>query len=340
MNGVSESVDGAKASGLQKGKSIGNRITAQRWWPWLVRVAKTAFFLVVAWLIVTQARAIQWNDVFEVVRNRPLRLLWMAAIPAAASFLLYSCFDLLGRHLTRHTLPRHEVLGITFISYAFNLNLGSLIGAAVMRYRLYSRRGLDAKTITRILANSIFTNWLGYVTVAGIVFWLRPLELPPQWKIDGAGLHLLGAGLLAATLIYLALSVFVNGRCWVIRGHAMTVQTLRFALLQLAMSCMNWLLIASVIFILFEQKIAFEDVLCIFLMTVVASLIVHVPAGLGVIEAVFVALLSHRMPASEVLAALLMYRLIYYLIPLALAAFAYLVIEARTGMSSAKKEGR
>jgi uncharacterized protein (TIRG00374 family) len=134
--------------------------------------------------------------------------------------------------------------------------------------------------------------------------------------------------------------VFVNGRCWVIRGHAQTVQTLRFALLQLAMSCMNWLLIASVIFILFEQKIAFEDVLCIFLITVVASLIVHVPAGLGVIEAVFVALLSHRMPASEVLAALLMYRLIYYLIPLALAALAYLVIEARTGISSANGEGR
>jgi glycosyltransferase 2 family protein len=116
----------------------------------------------------------------------------------------------------------------------------------------------------------------------------------------------------------------------------LTIQRLRFALLQLLMSSINWLLIASVIYLLLEREIAFTDVLCVFLITVVASLVVHVPAGLGVIEAVFVALLSHRMPASELLAVLLMYRAIYYLIPLALAMLGYVMIELKAGVAKGK----
>lgn len=334
MSSASDSIDRVKSIIRPRN---GKGITAQPWWPWVVRVAKTAFFVVVAYLIVTQARAIQWGDVFEAVRNRPLQSLWLAAIPAAASYALYSCFDLLGRHLTRHALKWHEVAGITFISYAFNLNLGSLIGAAVTRYRLYSRRGLNADAIARIIGTSIFTNWLGYLAVAGFIFLWSPLQLPPQWKIDSAGLHILGGVLLATVVIYLGLCIFFSERRLVIRGHKLTIQRLRFALLQLVMSGVNWLLIASVIYLLLEQKIAFSDVLCVFLITVVASLVVHVPAGLGVIEAVFVALLSHRMPSSELLAALLMYRAIYYLIPLAFAALGYMAIELRAGVADKAK---
>ena len=55
------------------------------------------------------------------------------------------------------------------------------------------------------------------------------------------------------------------------------------------------------------------------LVAAVAGVIAHVPAGLGVLEAVFIALLSHRVPQAELLAALLAYRALYYLVPLALA---------------------
>ena len=330
MSSVSESA-AQKGAAHRKGW---HGLTARPWWPWLMRALKTAFFLFVAWLIFTQAKAIQWGDVFEAIRKRPLASLWLAAIPAVASFALYSCFDLLGRHLTNHTLRWWKVCGITFISYAFNLNIGSLVGAAVMRYRLYSRLGLDADAITRILGTSVFTNWLGYLAIAGVTFLLSPLALPPNWKIDSMGLHVLGGIVLAVVIGYLALCVFCSGRRLTVRGHTLTVQTARFAVLQVAMACANWLLIASVIYLLFEQKIPFTDVLCVFLITVVAGLIVHVPAGLGVVEAVFVALLSHRMPTNELLAGLLIYRTIYYLIPLALAVATYLVIEVRNGALS------
>jgi uncharacterized membrane protein YbhN (UPF0104 family) len=61
----------------------------------------------------------------------------------------------------------------------------------------------------------------------------------------------------------------------------------------------------------------------------VAGVITHVPAGLGVLEAVFVALLAHQLPQSRLLAALLAYRAIYYLLPLAIATVAYALTEVR-----------
>jgi uncharacterized protein (TIRG00374 family) len=85
-----------------------------------------------------------------------------------------------------------------------------------------------------------------------------------------------------------------------------------------------------------EQKIAFATVLAVLLVAAVAGVITHVPAGLGVLETVFVVLLSHQLPRSELLAALLAYRGIYYLAPLALATIIYLVLEVRA--RKARKE--
>ena len=85
---------------------------------------------------------------------------------ALASHLLYSCFDLIGRRYTGHELPTRKVMAVNFISYAFNLCLGSLVGGVAFRYRLYSRLGLDNGVITRIVSMSMLTNWLGYMLLA------------------------------------------------------------------------------------------------------------------------------------------------------------------------------
>ena len=109
------------------------------------------------------------------MRRYPPWTLALALGLATLSHGLYSTYDLIGRHQTGHRVPAREVIGVGLVSYAFNLNLGSLIGGVAFRYRLYSRLGLDAPTITRVLGLSLLTNWLGYLFVAGVVFlvWKR-----------------------------------------------------------------------------------------------------------------------------------------------------------------------
>lgn len=304
-------------------------ITARAWWPWLKRALTLLFFAAVAYLLFTQARSVEWGEVLETLRKRPLASLLPAALLAACSYLLYSCFDLFGRHLTGHRLPVSQVMMVNFISYAFNLNMGALVGGVAFRYRLYSRLGLDTATVTRIVGMSMVTNWLGYVLLAGLAFTLSPPEPPPSWKLDAGGLRLLGAVLLAVSFAYVLLCAFSRRREWQVRGHDIQLPSLRLALLQLLVSSVNWLLIAGTVWLLLGQKLDFLTVLAVLLVAAVAGVITHVPAGLGVLEVVFVTLLSHQMPRHELLAGLLAYRAIYYLAPLAVAALAYLVMELR-----------
>ena len=304
-------------------------ITARAWWPWFKRAAIAVFFMLLAWLLVTEARAVEWNKVLAVIANYPLPALLGAVALAWASLALYSTFDLLGRHYTGHTLPAPAVMRITFVSYLFSLNMGALVGGIALRFRLYSKLGLEAGTITRVLSLSMLTNWAGYLLVAGVIFGFYTPALPPGWKIGSAGLQILGFVLLATALLFLLLCAVSRQRSFTIRGHELSLPSLRLALLQIAIGASNWLLMGGAVYMLLQQRIAFPTVTGVLLVAAVAGVITHVPAGLGVLEAIFVVLLSHQLPKHELIAALLAYRGIYYLAPLALAVGLYLFAETR-----------
>lgn len=285
--------------------------------------------LLVIGLLTTQARSIQWSEVLTALENYPVSAAWGAVLLAIASFTLYSSFDLLGRHYTGHQLGTRTVMLTTFVSYVFNLNLGSLVGGVAMRYRLYSRRGLKPGIITRVMSISMLANWMGYVFLAGLVFSMFAPTLPASWEIGPAALRLGGVALLCIAVAYVCACAVLSHRQFSVRGHVIELPTARLAGLQLLMGAANWLIMSGIIFILLQHRIEFSMVISVLLLAAVAGVITHIPAGLGVLEAVFVAMLSYQVPQPELLAALVAYRVIYYIVPLGLAAMAYLVIEIR-----------
>ena len=210
-------------------------------------------------------------------------------------------------------------MAITFVSYIFNLNLGSLIGGMAFRYRLYSRQGLHAQTITTIVATSMLTNWLGYLLIGGLVLLIAPPTLPPDWPVTGAPLRLAGAGMLAVALAWQLSCMLSKRREWQVGSTTVTLPSTRMAALQLLASSSNWAIMAGVIYVLFEQRIDYPLALATLLVAAVAGVITHVPAGLGVLEAVFVAMIGNKLPHAEVIGTLLLYRALYYLAPLGLA---------------------
>lgn len=313
---------------MRRGSARG--ITNQVWWPWLKRVATAIFFMLVAGMLVIQARTVEWGEVFTTLANYPLPTLLGAVMLAMLSLTLYSSFDLVGRRYTGHTLPAPTVMRITFISYVFNLNLGSLVGGIAMRYRLYSRAGLSTGVITRIMSMSMLSNWIGYVLLAGAIFGFYAPALPSGWAIGNAGLRIVGFVLLTLSMAYLLLCAMSRQRSYFLRGHEMSLPSLPMAALQFGMGAANWLLMGGIVFTLLQQRIGFLTVVGVLLVGAIAGVIARIPAGLGVLEAVFVVLLSHHVPKHELLAALLAYRLIYYLAPLGLGVALYLAAELRS----------
>lgn len=306
------------------------KLTHRAWWPWLKRVLLAAFFIAVAYLLVRYARGVDWGEVKQSLLELPRSVLLTALLLALGAHLAYSTLDLIGRYYTRHRLSKLKTLQVASISYAFNLNLGSLVGGIGFRYRLYSKLGLPTGQITQILTLSMMTNWLGYILLGGLVFTLAPLQLPPHWKMDSEELRMLGVALLAVSITYLGACAFSRKRSWNIRGHEVQLPSLRMAFGQLAIASAQWGLTASVAYVLLQGKVDYPTVLSVLLMAGIAGVITHIPAGLGVIEAVFIALLSHRVPEHQLLGALLAYRAVYYIIPLAVAALQYLKVEVRT----------
>ena len=299
------------------------RLRQQRWWPWLATALSGAFILFVGFLLFLQASKVDWQAVWKAFLALPSGVLLAAGAFAWASHLLYSTFDLLGRHYTRHGLTVARTMGITLIAYPFTLNLGSIIGGVSARYRLYSRQGVSVGQIGQIVGLSIITNWLGYFVLAGAVFWAWTPQLPAGWQMSSGQLRWVGAALACVTAIYVALCAWRKGQPLTLRGHTFPMPHWRVALLQVALSSMNWMLMGGAIWVLTQQQAPYAAALATVLLGAIAGLISRIPAGLGVLEAVGVAVLSAYLPAPQALATILAYRTLYFFAPLVLAAVAF-----------------
>lgn len=295
----------------------------------VARVAFYGFLVLVAVLLARYARGIDWGQVGTAIAGYGWRPLALAALLTGASYLLYCGYDLAARRYAGHALRTRRVMLIAFISYALSMNIGALLGGAGFRLRLYSRAGLSLATTTRIIGFSTATNWLGYLLVAGALFAGRTLAPPASWRIGTGGLQALGVLMLALVAAYLVACRATHGRVFHLRGHHFRFPSLGLALVQLLLAACDWMLMAGILHVLLQGAVGYALVLAVLLVAAVGTAVTHVPAGIGVLEAIFVALLGALVPDARLIAAVLTYRAVYYLLPLLVAMALYVALEAR-----------
>ncbi|MEE6892418.1 YbhN family protein [Escherichia coli] len=308
-------------------------------WRLVKKILTWLFFIAVIVLLVVYAKKVDWEEVWKVIRDYNRVALLSAVGLVVVSYLIYGCYDLLARSYCGHKLAKRQVMLVSFICYAFNLTLSTWVGGIGMRYRLYSRLGLPGSTITRIFSLSITTNWLGYILLAGIIFTVGVVELPDHWYVDQTTLRILGIGLLMIIAVYLWFCAFAKHRHMTIKGQKLVLPSWKFALAQMLISSVNWMVMGAIIWLLLGQSVNYFFVLGVLLVSSIAGVIVHIPAGIGVLEAVFIALLAgEHTSKGTIIAALLAYRVLYYFIPLLLALICYLVLESQAKKLRAKNE--
>lgn len=300
----------------------------QRLQRWVKPALSLILLVVIPVLLYLQLRNTDWQEVGNALKNYPAWVLVLGALVGLASYLNYSCYDLLGRRYTGHSLPVRQVLPLVFVCYAFNLNLNALVGGIALRFRLYSRLGLDVPTITRVFSLSVITNWLGYLWLGGLIFAMGLVPLPESWEIGSTGLRIIGVAMVITALAYLAACAFSRKRSWRIRKQNIELPGWRLALVQALLGAFNWLLMATLMWLLLPEGVAYPTVLGILLISSIAGAIAHIPAGLGVLETIFLALLQD-VSRGGLIAGLIAYRALYYLLPLSIAIIIYLIMEKR-----------
>lgn len=293
----------------------------------LKRALLAGFLILVFGLLGGAVMRVEWNAVFIALKELPASALYRAGGFAALTYCVYSCFDLLGRWYTGHQLVWWRSVLVGFISYAFTMSLGSTVGGVGLRIRLYVKQGLQQGVILRVWAVSVTTNWTGYLLLLGIVLLAGQVKLPAKWAVGTLLLDAVGILCLGVVCLYLFASACSKRRSWRIRGHTIELPTFRLALVQSVLGALGWALMAAVLYTLFQYRVPYLEILSIALISAVAGLALRVPGGLGVIEYVFVTMLSTVIPRNETLAVLLVYRLFYYITPLILAGLSYLIAE-------------
>lgn len=289
-----------------------------------------ALFIAALWALHHALAAYRYQEVIAALERLPGTQLCAALLCTVLSYLITTGYDWLALRYIRHPLPWPKVGFAALISYAISNSVGlSVLTSSSLRYRLYSSWGLTAVDIARIILFTTLTLWLGILTMGGAVLALNPLDLRafPHLVMNS---RLLGSLLLIAPVAYLLLGV-VRRQPLQVGSWTLPMARPRLALPQLALSCLDWIMASAVLYILLpaSAKVAFGEVLGVFLVAQLAGLISHVPGGLGVFESLVVLLLKNQLPAVPLLGALLAYRLIYYLLPLALAALALGLYELR-----------
>jgi hypothetical protein len=296
-------------------------------WPRMRRLINVGFVVLALGLLGWQLQSLDTAQLASTLSRFPAYALAVGAAFSALSYAAYSSFDLLGRRYTRHRLATRQVLALGFVSHAFALNLGA--AGVGLRFRAYGQLGVKAATVARLWLVCFVSNWLGFAVLAGLLLALQMSGAPFGLDVSPAALQAIGWALLCLAAGYFAVCAFSRVRAFTLFGQTLRLPSLRFALAQCVLSVLQWSFIAAGLFVLLQEAVPFLTVLGVLLVCATALAVIDVPGGLGVTEAVFIALLGGHLALATLVSALLVYRLVYFAGPLLVAGFAWLGLELR-----------
>lgn len=286
---------------------------------------------IAAWMLHHQLAKYDFHDILFYMAGLPDQQLVLAICCTGLSYAIMIGYDLLAMRYIRRSLPVIHVGFAAFVSYAFSNTIGlSLLTSGSVRYRFYSRWGLSAAEITKVLIFTALTLWLGILSIGGGMLAFTPLDLPFQLLPPLLNTKLLGMMMLIVPGGYFLLGLLRRQplRFW--RWELSMVRP-RLALPQILVGALDWAIAGTVLYVLLPQGegLNYSYFLMVFLVAQTAGLISHVPGGLGVFESIILLLLSPYMQVGNLIGPLLVYRLIYYLLPLALATVVLGIHEGR-----------
>ncbi len=285
-------------------------------------VVGLVLFAAALWVLRGELRHYSYRQVLDQFRSLPAGLIGLALLLTAASYAILTGYDTLGLWYARNKLAYRRTALASFVGYAFSNTVGySLISGGSVRLRLYSGWGLSAVAITKVIAFCSVTFWLGFLTLAGVVFNVEPVIVPAALHLPFASARALGV-LFLVIVAGIVVASFVRKEPIRVRGLELPTPTPRLVAALLVISVLDWTTVGAVLFVLLPpgSGLSFAGFLGIFLLGQLVGIASQVPGGLGVFETVMLVLLAPHLPAAAVLGSLLAFRIVYYVVPLAAAA--------------------
>jgi hypothetical protein len=293
-------------------------------WP----VIGLAAVVLSGWLLYSELRSLSFDDLVDSLAAISWHQWLLAAASTLVAYGALAWYDRIGLQFLGKTVPWLYIAVTSFTTYALSHNIGaSVLSGAVIRYRAYSRQGLTAGEVAVLVTFCSFTFALGTVMLAGLVLVLVPDVADHMTDLSPELVRILGFVILAGVALYV---VFTRLPLRPVRIGSLVVPRPSGGIVarQLVAAPIELIGAAAIIYFALPEHSnpGFLIVLGAFLASFSAALLSHAPGGLGVLELVFLTVLPDANPA-DVLAALIVFRLFYLLLPLALSLIVVVVFE-------------
>ena len=270
-----------------------------------------------AWVLFRTFQRISLADVLENMRKVSSTRLLLATACAFGALVMLSFYEVVVVRYVKRCIGRAKPMITALIVFPLGHAVGqAMLSGGALRYRMYTPAGFTAMEVgaTALLCNLPYG--LGFTLLLDLSLVFAAQQLEPVFRISSGWLLALGCLGLAKDVGYVLL---VWRRKAPVRfgGWSVNLPTLRLTALQFVVGIADVVLVSSVLYLLLPASVhlSYPAFLAVYLASVLVGVLSHVPAGLGVLESMLLLLLPD-VPPAELLASVLLYRVIYEVLPL------------------------
>jgi phosphatidylglycerol lysyltransferase len=268
-----------------------------------------------------ELRTIHYHQILAQIDYTPAASVFLAMLVTVVNFFALGGCEILGFRYLKSTLAPVKILVTAMIAASFSNTVGfSSVSATAVRNRIYSQEGLSTLDIAKLrVISSGITFWLGLGAVAGLLLLLNASAV--AGALHCAPLVTRAAGWMSFGLVAAFIVVAAIKKSGVkIDSWEFVLPSPRLTLPLLFLACVDWASFGIALYVLLPPRsIAFPLFMAAFVAGQVAGFMSRIPGGIGVFEAVFLFLLR-SFPLSPLVGALVIFRGVFYLLPLAASA--------------------
>jgi uncharacterized membrane protein YbhN (UPF0104 family) len=277
------------------------------------------------YVVQTEFRHLRLHDIAVALHDIPLRALAGGFLWTVLSYGVLTIYDRLGTIYSGHAVSYGRVAFASFCAYALSHNLGfAAVSGAAVRYRLYAHWGLTPLQIAKTVAFCSLTFALGGMVLGGTILFLEPRSIPFFGQhLPAALMHVMGALLWIVVIGYVTLSRILGSTR--LFGHDIALPGWRMAILQVVLATVDVAITATIFYQLLPAAphLTWPIFLGVYVASYTAGLAANLPGGIGVFDTAIMLGLEPYLSAPEIVGAIVVFRLYYYVIPLFLAGFLF-----------------
>ncbi|MFK8253632.1 putative bifunctional lysylphosphatidylglycerol flippase/synthetase [Ancylobacter terrae] len=304
-------------------RRIGGFLRERIGWHTLGVVASLAIIGTAIVVLYNMLRNINPGEVFAALADTPPERVALAGLFVAGAYFTLTFYDWFAlRTVGKPHVPYRVAALASFTSYSIGHNIGfSAFTGGTVRYRIYSAHGLGAVDVAKLCFITGLTFWLGNIAILGLGVTIEPWAASKVDRLPVEVNRLIGIALLLGLTAYVVWVALRPRRIGIGHGQwAVTLPGWKLTLLQIGIGIVDLSFCAAAMYVLMPAEPYIDPIALgvVFISATLLGFASHSPGGLGVFDAAMLLALP-EFEKEPLLGALLLLRLLYYIVPFALA---------------------